>query len=230
MSDHLKRGGAAWLTGTAALLAGFAIILGFISAGDNVLRWDLSFTLWIQKWHGGLSESLYRIGDVLGTTSIAAVIVVIALIIALVKKQAQIAAFLMMVLVLRLLGIQLKPLFDSPRPTAEHVRLLEPFDGTGYPSGHSMTVAMVAAMLVLIVWRYLRNERLCMAITAVSVLAMVLVGWSRIWSGAHWPSDVLGGWSFGIALVLVAWMVSNAIASIPALRRDTAAAAEPGSR
>ena len=230
MSAHLKSGNASFLTGTTAVLAVFATILGFISAGDNVLGWDLSFAVWIQQWQGGLGESLYRVGDVLGTTSVAAAVIVVALVIALLKRHVQISAFLLFVLVLRLLGIWLKPLFNSPRPTADHVRLLETYDGTGYPSGHSMTVAMVATVLVVVAWRYLQNTWLRCAITVAAVLAIILVGWSRIWSGAHWPSDVLGGWSFGIALVLIAWMASEAIAAIPVLRRDTAAADATSSR
>lgn len=208
---------------SAAGLALFAMVLGVISSGDNVLGWDLSFAQWIQRWQGGFGDFLYRIGDVLGTTSLAAAITVIVLIIAAVRKQVQISVFLILVLLLRLLGTQLKPFFDSPRPTADHLRLLETFDGTGYPSGHSMTVAMVASMLVLIARHYLRDNRINRAVTALSLLAVVLVGWSRIWAGAHWPSDVLGGWAFGIALVLIAWIISRVIAVSTLLRQGTAA-------
>lgn len=213
----------------AAGLALFAMVLGVITSGDNVLGWDLSFAKWIQRWQGGLGETLYNIGDVLGTTAIAATITVIALIIALARKRVQVSVFLILVLLLRLLGTQLKPFFDSPRPTSDHLRLLETFDGTGYPSGHSMTVAMVACMLVLITWRYLPGERINWSITALAVLAVVLVGWSRVWAGAHWPSDVLGGWAFGIALVLIAWILSDAIATSSFFRRSTAEERSTGS-
>lgn len=195
----------------AAGLALFAMVLGVITSGDNVLGWDLSFAKWIQHWQGGFGKTLYNIGDVLGTTSLAAAITVVALIIAVVRRQIQISIFLILVLLLRLAGTQLKPFFDSPRPTADQLRLLETFDGTGYPSGHSMTVAMVASMLVLIAWRYFPDKWINWAITGISVLAIVLVGWSRVWAGAHWPSDVLGGWAFGIALVLIAWILSDVI-------------------
>ncbi len=203
-------------------LAVVASILGIVSAGDNVLGWDVSLAKWIQNWQGSLGERLYTIGDILGTTSIAAAITVVALIIAIALKQMQISVFLVLVLLLRLAGIQLKPLFDSPRPTEEHLRLLETFDGTGYPSGHSMTVAMVSAMLVLISWRNLSDVRLKWAISAIAAIAITLVGWSRVWSGAHWPSDVLGGWGYGIALVLGAWILSDAIALKISESRDMA--------
>lgn len=220
MPDHLNSGKLPILAGTATVLTIFAVILGIFSAGDNVLGWDLSFAVWIQEWQGATGESLYRIGDWLGTTSIAAAVTLIALVIALFRKHIQISIFLVLVLVLRLAGMQLKPLFDSPRPTADHLRLLETFEGTGYPSGHSMTVAMVASMFSLIAWRYMANSRIRWAVTVLAGAAVLLVGWSRIWSGAHWPSDVLGGWSFGIALTIVAWIASDAIASNWAIRKS----------
>lgn len=207
---------------TAALLAVFATVLGVVSAGSNEHAWDISLAQWIQRWDGNFGETLYRIGDMLGTTALAAAITVIGLIIAIAKKQLHISIFLVGVLIFRLLGTQLKPIFDSPRPTEEHLRMLEPFDGTGYPSGHSMTAAMVAAMLTLIAWRYASNPRIKWAATAIAAITLVLVGWSRVWSGAHWPTDVLGGWSYGIALVFVTWIASDAIVAQGWLRRDTA--------
>lgn len=217
LSQHRKP-----LTAIAAALAIVATVLGFISAGPNEHGWDISLARWIQKWEGSLGESLYNIGDMLGTTSLAATITAIALIIAIVMKRVQISIFLLMVLLLRLAGTQLKPLFDSPRPTTDHLRILETFDGTGYPSGHSMTVAMVAAMLVMIAWRYMSDVRMKWAMSGVAAVALILVGWSRVWSGAHWPSDVLGGWSYGVALVLIAWILADAVTARILLRQDTA--------
>lgn len=200
----------------------FATVLGVLSAGPGVHGWDISFAQWIQHWEGRFGETLYNIGDMLGTTSLAATVTAIALIIAIASKRVHISIFLMLVLLLRLAGTQLKPLFDSPRPTEEHLRLLEPFDGTGYPSGHSTTVAMVACMLTLIAWRYLRVNWLQWIATFIAAAASILVGWSRVWSGAHWPSDVLGGWSYGIALTLVAWILADVITARFVSRQDVA--------
>lgn len=208
------------LAAIAITLAVFATVLGIMSAGTNEHGWDISFAQWIQRWEGAIGENLYNIGDMLGTTSLAATVTAIALVIAIILKRLQISVFLIFVLLLRLAGTQLKPLFDSPRPTSEQLRLLEPFEGTGYPSGHSTTAAMVAAMLVMIAWRYIRDTRLKWAIAVVAGMVLILVGWSRVWSGAHWPSDVIGGWSFGIALVLVAWILADIVTEQIRIRRD----------
>lgn len=216
--------------GVAILLVLFATLLGILSAGPNVHAWDISFGQWIQRWEGSFGQTLYNIGDMLGTTSLAAAITAIALIAAIAVKQTHISIFLLLILLLRLAGTLLKPIFDSPRPSSDYLQLVEELDGTGYPSGHSTTAAMVAAMLVLITWRYLSNTQLQQVATIIAACAIILVGWSRVWAGAHWPSDVLGGWSYGIALVLIAWILADIIATRIALMRDTIAQFSKGSQ
>jgi membrane-associated phospholipid phosphatase len=63
-----------------------------------------------------------------------------------------------------------------------------------FPSGHSITIFLVATVLALGL-ESLRRRAL--ALFAVLALA-VLVGLSRILVGAHWPSDALGGAALGI--------------------------------
>lgn len=209
-------------------LAVSAMALGTISSGENVLGWDITLGTWIQRWQGNLAESLYRVGDMLGTTWLAAVVTIVWLGLMLVTKQTQIALFLTFVLIGRLLGTQLKPLFDSPRPTTDHLRIIGVFESTGYPSGHSMTVAMVATMLVLVTWHYLDTVQVKQAVAILALLGVILVGWSRVWAGAHWPSDVLGGWSFGISLTLFAWLLSNLLRERVGLTQDKPAKTATG--
>lgn len=72
--------------------------------------------------------------------------------------------------------------------------------GPAFPSGHT-TVATVLGILGA--WALLRRwptrRRLVLAGAAAIALG---VGWSRVWLGVHWPSDVLGGWLFGTAWAL----------------------------
>lgn len=81
--------------------------------------------------------------------------------------------------------------------------------GPAFPSGHTTVATIVAIDLAWVLserWTSRRARR----IGVVSALVMTAaVGWSRIWLGVHWPSDVAAGWLLGSA-----W----AAASIGALR------------
>jgi undecaprenyl-diphosphatase len=48
-----------------------------------------------------------------------------------------------------------------------------------------------------------RNTRWHRAAAAGAILLSLLVGLSRVMLGVHWPSDVVGGWAFGLLWVLL---------------------------
>ncbi|MGG8406937.1 phosphatase PAP2 family protein [Streptomyces sp. 12297] len=93
----------------------------------------------------------------------------------------------------------LKVLLGRERPTWP-----DPVDSAwfaAFPSGHAMTAAVVCGLLL---WVVGRPGRTGWAVAAVSVLG---VGWTRLYLGVHWFSDVLGGWLLGVALAAgtIAW-------------------------
>jgi undecaprenyl-diphosphatase len=69
-----------------------------------------------------------------------------------------------------------------------------------FPSGHT-TQAVAFFGLWFALAGSLLPPRLVLPVRVVSVVAILLMGLSRIWAGAHWPSDVLGGVVFASALV-----------------------------
>jgi undecaprenyl-diphosphatase len=81
--------------------------------------------------------------------------------------------------------------------------------GTGYPSGHALTAATLALGLSVIAWRHIPSRGLAIAVIVVLIGLGLLVGWARIWSGAHWPSDVVGGYLFGVATVAIGVILLN---------------------
>ncbi len=101
--------------------------------------------------------------------------------------------------------LRLRPYFES-----DEIQLLRKIDksadiydiaaqGYSFPSGHSANSVGVFGSLAA----YTRKRWL----TVLAVIFPLLVGFSRVYTGAHYPSDVLAGWAIGlIAIVVVSWL------------------------
>jgi undecaprenyl-diphosphatase len=89
----------------------------------------------------------------------------------------------------------LKLVFHRARPALE--RLVE-VTGYSYPSGHATTAAAFFGALAVLAATGMKS-RLRWALAALSVMMALLVGWSRVYLGVHYASDVLGGIFVGLA-------------------------------
>ena len=70
-----------------------------------------------------------------------------------------------------------------------------------FPSGHAGNSMIVYLTIALVLSS---GTRWSHAATIAAVILSLLIGLSRNVLGVHWPSDVVGGWSFGLLWVLVA--------------------------
>jgi len=94
--------------------------------------------------------------------------------------------------------VLLKNIFAIERPIIN--QLIEP-GGFGYPSGHSMNAMVFFGMLSILVLRYATSKPLKTGFTAFAVIAILLVGLSRIYLGVHVATDVIGGYLAGGAVL-----------------------------
>jgi undecaprenyl-diphosphatase len=85
-----------------------------------------------------------------------------------------------------------------PRPELEpHLSVVKTWS---FPSGHATSSMIFYLTLALALAAGTRWQR---PAALAAVLLSLLIGLSRVMLGVHWPSDVVGGWAFGMLWVLV---------------------------
>ncbi|MCP6757449.1 MAG: phosphatase PAP2 family protein [Fischerella sp. CENA71] len=67
-----------------------------------------------------------------------------------------------------------------------------------FPSGHAMTSMTLIAILVVLTW----GSAWCWLVASLGSLYVVAIGWTRLYLGVHFPSDIIAGW-----MVAIAWAI-----------------------
>lgn len=101
-----------------------------------------------------------------------------------------------------------KLVIAQPRPPA--VWMVVPATGYAFPSGHT-TLSAVYFTLAHFSARVRHTWRAKVFIYTVAVAIAFLIGVSRVYLGAHWPTDVVGGWALAVAWLAILLLTTSTI-------------------
>jgi undecaprenyl-diphosphatase len=118
----------------------------------------------------------------------------------------------------RIVGGVVKILIDRPRPDGSDVDLAHLFGGPSFPSGHVLGTTLLLGWLAYSAIHVIPNRTARVSFQAACVVAILLMGVSRIELGAHWPTDVMGGY-FVAATMLIPLMALNSRLHLGSIRR-----------
>lgn len=154
------------------------------------------------------SESVTNIMLYITYLGSAYVIVVIIIILLIIVKNKKLKYILVINTVVNLLLNQiLKRIFLRQRPLS--INIIEE-SGYSFPSGHSMVSMAFYGLLIYIINQEIRNKKIRILLTIVLLILILLIGFSRIYLGVHYTSDVIGGFIISmINLFLVEQFILN---------------------
>ncbi len=168
----------------------------------KILEWGIEVILWLQQASPALDWPM-RFITALGSGAFLASLAIVFYW----NIDHRIGARLLVLLVFSsYVNVAAKAIFNQPRPYMfdHRVLMLSSASGGGLPSGHTQAATVIWVYLALAY----RQRRLWI----VTAVMLILVPLSRLYLGVHFPTDLLGGFIIGLALVAL-WQV------VPALER-----------
>jgi membrane-associated phospholipid phosphatase len=186
------------LIGVFLPLWGFGELAEEIWEKENGFPWDVPLLLFIHaRAHPQLdylASALTLTGGFWGVT-IASTLVALLL---LVQYQWRLLLYFLTAIIgnglinraAKALLQRVRPhLWESPAPEYDY----------GFPSGHAMASMGLVVALIILSWRYPWRWW----VLGIGTLYALLIGWTRLYLGVHYPSDIAAGW-----MASIAWVVS----------------------
>ncbi len=182
----------------------FFVLMMMVICG-HVFRID-NFNVFVANSRNDFWTNFFKIFTYLGSFYILLIAVVIAfLLLFFVFKKKRFAFFSAGCFgVVCLLNLLFKLLIRRIRPT-DLMIIAE--TGYSFPSGHAMMSFAFFALLIFFVWKFVKNKSLKIVLTILFSIVILAIGFSRIYLGVHYLTDILAGWLlsftlFGIFILL----------------------------
>jgi undecaprenyl-diphosphatase len=174
-----------------------AIMLSLIARYTDFFPGDMSITKTLQNRRSPLMRRFMAGISEIGFAKIAIPLTIsIASIFWALRFRLE-AAFILLTTSSNVLNALVKRLIKRPRPTHELVTVARVINEPSFPSGHVMHYTNFFGLLIYLLATNWRPGRLRNILIAICTTLILCIGPSRIYLGAHWPSDVMAGYLYG---------------------------------
>ncbi len=196
----------------AALLAGWAFgaLAEDVVNQEFVSHYDAGVGQWLLNHATDDSTQFFYAMSLLGGPPTIAGGVILAAVL-LMRRRLRLATGLLLAAVGGggLLDWILKQIFMRPRPDFPNAFYHE--SGYSFPSGHAMISVLFYGCLAYILARLIGKWKWRVALAMAGLALALLIGFSRLYLGVHYLTDVLAGWAAGAAWLGVCVLVSEVV-------------------
>jgi undecaprenyl-diphosphatase len=173
----------------------FAVMAGF-AAATSYFPADLRLARWVQGWDG--FGPIADFANIAGDVPVAALLTLAVAGVLALAGRVQEAVLVILTFVPRLLRTPLAELIARPRPSPDLVQVSDSASGHSFPSGHVVGAVVLFGLLFILAGSLIPHRGLRFLVRLFCVFVVLATGPARVYAGVHWPSDVLGGYLFGL--------------------------------
>jgi undecaprenyl-diphosphatase len=160
---------------------------------------DRDFSEEIQEHQNPFLNFVMKAASYPGYMPYAPIMVLTAALLFYITRHKREALFVVLTLTSSILSTIVKFIVNRPRPGKDIVKVLIQTHQQSFPSGHVLFYVVFFGFLSLLMYMLKHiNKTLRLAVVAGCMLIIFIIPVSRIYLGAHWFTDVLGGFLLGI--------------------------------
>ncbi len=186
-------------------LAAITALLSVYGANSVDPAWEVEAISWVQSASPDALHQIARFMTVIGRSPISTVIPVVTIAAMWAWGQRHLSIFLAAAALARVLSGVVKEFVDRPRPSSSLVDVTYQLDSSSFPSGHVLGATLFYGFLIYCAEISISNRPVRRIVQGSLAAVIGLMGYARVELGAHWPTDVLGG--YAISLLVLSAMV-----------------------
>jgi undecaprenyl-diphosphatase len=195
------------------LIVNFVVLFSFFFLTHNVLEketlfYDKTISNFIYSFRVPILTTV--MSTITNITDIPAGLILSLLVVLLLfkKHKKESLIFSLSLIIGCILNYLLKILFKIPRPNIAPLEVLSDFT---YPSGHAMNNLVLYGLLAFYTFHFTKNKFFSVVVGFLVAIWILLIGISRIYLGAHYSSDVIGGYLVGFWWLLTVLLIDKTI-------------------
>lgn len=180
-----------------AATIGFGVLF-FYARTLPYFAFDVPIAQWVQSFNPAWFDALMRFVSGLGFSPLVDILCGLIILFVLVIGLRWEAVMLTFAAVgAGTLGGLVKLIVQRPRPGATLVNVFAQLNDSSFPSGHVLLYTAFLGFLFFMLYTLVRHSKGRTLGLSLFGALIALVGVSRVYLGAHWPSDVLGAYLLG---------------------------------
>lgn len=169
---------------------------------------DLKISKEIQEHQNKVVDEIMYLISTPGYMPESVILVTVTSLVFFVFKYKKAALFVLLTGTAGLVSTVIKAIVNRPRPSKGLVRIVLETTQQSFPSGHVLFYVMFFGFLIILILQLEHIPKaLRYAVIIISLFLILTIPISRIYLGAHWFTDVLGGFLSGLlCLYLLSWL------------------------